>query len=109
MDSSDSLSLTTLLKIVFIGKLLGTRLLHSVVSNYENENITIQQQLLEKSQLPQELHHKQHKNLQNILLVDYEQDIILSYKSILIEEGYNVNAYIERNIKALCSIRSSLL
>ena len=42
MDSSDSLSLTTLLKIVFIGKLLGTRLLHSVVSNYENENFTIQ-------------------------------------------------------------------
>jgi PleD family two-component response regulator len=109
MDSSDSLSLTTLLKIVFIGKLLGTHLLQSFVSNYENENITIQQQLLEKSQLPQELHHKQHKNLQNILLVDDEQDIILSYKSILIEEGYNVNAYIGRSIKALCSIRSSLL
>ena len=69
-------------------------LLHSVVSKYENENITIQQQL-EKSQLPQEQYQKQQQeNLQkNILLVDDEPDVILSYKSILIEEGYNVNAF----------------
>jgi two-component system response regulator ChvI len=68
-------------------------LLHSVVSNYEKENITIQEQQLEKSQLPQELHQKKDENIQNILLVDDEPDIILTYKSILVEEGYNVNAF----------------
>ena len=69
-------------------------LLHSVVSKYENENITIQQQL-EKSQLPQEQYQKQQQesSQKNILLVDDEPDVILTYKSILIEEGYNVNAY----------------
>jgi two-component system, OmpR family, response regulator ChvI len=70
-------------------------LLHSVVSKYENENITIQQQRLEKSQLPQEHYQKQEEeSLQkNILLVDDEPDVVLTYKSILVEEGYNVNAY----------------
>jgi CheY-like chemotaxis protein len=74
-------------------------LLHSVVSKYENENIAIQQQQqkIEKSQLPQEQYQKQEKeeeSLQkNILLVDDEPDIILTYKSILDEEGYNVNAF----------------
>jgi CheY-like chemotaxis protein len=69
-------------------------LLYSVVNKYENENITIQQQL-EKSQLPQEQYQKQQQesSQKNILLVDDEPDVILTYKSILIEEGYNVNAY----------------
>jgi class 3 adenylate cyclase len=68
-------------------------LLYSVVNKYENENITIQQQL-EKSQLPQEQYQKQQQesSQKNILLVDDEPDVILTYKSILIEEGYNVNA-----------------
>jgi two-component system, OmpR family, response regulator ChvI len=77
-----------------VAELKQPYLLYSVVSNYKNENITIQQdERLEDSRLPQELHHKQHKNLQNILSVDDEPDIILTYKSILVEEGYNVNAF----------------
>jgi CheY-like chemotaxis protein len=76
-------------------------LLYSVVNKYENENITIQQQQqqqrLENSQLPQEQYQKQQQQQEssqkNILLVDDEPDVILTYKSILIEEGYNVNAY----------------
>jgi two-component system, OmpR family, response regulator ChvI len=72
-------------------------LLYSVVSKYKNENITMhqqqQQQGLENSQLPQELDQKQDENLRNILLVDDEPDVILTYKSILIEEGYNVKAF----------------
>jgi CheY-like chemotaxis protein len=77
-----------------VAELKQPYLLYSVVSNYKNENITIQQdERLEDSQLPQEIHQKQHKNLQNILLVDDEPDIILTYKSILVAEGYNVNAF----------------
>jgi two-component system response regulator ChvI len=72
--------------------------LHSVVSKYKNENVTIQQQQRpENSQLPQEQHYQkqqeQDENLQNILLVDDEPDVILTYKLILVEEGYNVNAF----------------
>jgi len=71
--------------------------LHSVVSKYENENITIQQQQqrLEKSQLQQEHYQKQEEEglQKNILLVDDEPDVVLTYKSILVEEGYNINAY----------------
>jgi two-component system, OmpR family, response regulator ChvI len=73
-------------------------LLYSVVSKYENENITIQQQQqrLEDSQLQQEHYQKQEEEeglQKNILLVDDEPDVVLTYKSILVEEGYNVNAY----------------
>ena len=81
----------------FVDGLKQSYLLHSVVSKYENENITIQEKL-EKSQLPQEQYQKQQEEEEerlqkNILLVDDEPDVILCYKSILIEEGYNVNAY----------------
>jgi CheY-like chemotaxis protein/class 3 adenylate cyclase len=82
--------------------------IYSVISKYKNDNAgnviqqldsenILQLQKEKEKQIEQEAEEEQLKRQQNksqnILLIDDEADIIFTYKSMLNEEGYNVDAF----------------